>query len=274
MDKLLTIMDWLLPLLYLLVLIDYGVTFFLRTKTHARNPWILVVIAVHVAFLVMRGFRLGHPPLVNNYEVLSVIAVSAAAVYWLLELYGRDRRAGLFVFLAVFLFQYTASVFLAHTGSQKVTHEAASLCWGRIHVVPAIFAYTALTFAGIYGLLHLVSQRNLKEHRFGPLFDRLPPLELLGRMTWWALLIGLGFMTLSIATGPLLFAQASGVRGTPILEFKVALKIIVGSTAWIVCFVAVLGRLLGKWSPGRVSRIAVIGFLIVMAMLVISVILS
>ena len=30
--------NWLLPLLYLVVLIDYGATFFLRTRTHKRNP--------------------------------------------------------------------------------------------------------------------------------------------------------------------------------------------------------------------------------------------
>lgn len=274
MDDALTIVNWLLPLLYLLLLIDYGATFFLRVKTHDRNPWVIAVIAAHVAFLVLRGLRLGYPPLADNYEVLSLVAVSTAAVYWVLEIHGRDRRAGLFVFLAVFLFQYTSTVFLAHPITQGASHGAADYGWGRIHVVPAAFAYAALTFAGVYGLLNLVAQHNLKEHRFGVLFDRLPPLELLGRMTWLALLIGFALLTVSMVTGPFLFAQARSAGGTPVLESKVASKIIIGSTAWVICLVAMLGRLLGKWSLVWVSRIAVAGFVIVMALWITSVMLS
>lgn len=273
MDGALTIMNWLLPLLYLLLLIDYGATFFLRVKTHDRNPWLIAVIAVHVAFLVLRGLRLGYPPLGDSYEVLSLVAVSTAAVYWVLELHGRDRRAGLFVFLAVFLFQYTSTVFLAHPITLGASDVGASYGWGGFHVVPAAFAYAALTFAGVYGLLHLVAQHNLKAHTFGVLFDRLPPLELLGRMTWLALLIGFALLTVSMVTGPFLFAQARSA-GPTTLEFKIASKIIIGSTAWIICLVAVLGRLLGKWSLVRVSRIAVVGFVIVQVLWITSTILS
>jgi hypothetical protein len=51
-------------------------------------------------------------------------------------------------------------------------------------------------------------------------------------------------------------------------------KIVAGSAAWLVVAVAVLGRWLGRWSQARVAAIAVVGFLVVMALLVVSGLLS
>ena len=264
MDDLLTIANWLLPLFYLALLIDYGATFFMAVRVQARSPWVVAVIAVHAAFLVLRGMHGGYSPLVGQYGILSVIALSMAAMYWVLERIARDRRAGLFIFGLVFLFQYTASVFLPSAAT-----EAVGPWWGRLHVVPAALAYTALSLGGVYGLLHLVAQRNLKKHRFGLLFDRLPPLELLGKMTWWALLHGFGFMTVSIATGMWLAQSEVALEG-----HKLFAKIAIGLFAWVICLVAILGRKVGKWPMSRISLIAVAGFLTIMALLVASVTLS
>jgi ABC-type uncharacterized transport system permease subunit len=268
MDDLLKVANWLLPLFYLALLIDYGATFFMAVRVQARSPWVVAVIAVHAAFLVLRGTHAhdGYSPLVGQYGILSVIAVSMAAMYWVLERIARDRRAGLFIFGLIFLFQYTASVFLP-----TAAPEVAGPWWARLHILPAALAYTALSLGGVYGLLHLVAQHNLKKHRFGLLFDRLPPLELLGKMTWWALLHGFGFMTVSIATGMWLAHSGVPLEGQ---GPKLAAKIAIGSFAWVICLVAILGRTAGKWPMSRISLIAVAGFLTIMALLVASATLS
>ncbi len=269
MNDLLTIANWLLPLLYLALLIDYGATFFLGVRVHVRTPHTAAVIVVHVAVLVLRGVHLGYPPLMSNYEILSLIAVATALVYWGLEWAGRERRAGLFVFGLVFLFQYTSSVFLAGSIAEVIPEQAGRSGWARLHIVPAVLAYTALSFAGVYGALHLIAQRNLKRHRFGLLFDRLPPLERLGRMTWYALLVGFVFTTVSVVTGPLLASRQMQVS-----HVKLATKILAGSVAWLVCLAAVLGRVLRKWSMLWVARVAVTGFVVIMALLIVSAVLS
>ena len=268
MDNVLTAANWLMPLLYLWLVIDYGATFFLGVRTHVRTPWLLAVIAAHAGMLVMRGIRLGCPPLVTNLDLLTAMAMATAVVYWFLELLGRDRRAGLFVFGLAFLFQYTSSVFTADPAAAGPGH-AASVQTG-LHTASALLANTALSFAGVYGLLYLVARQNLKPHHIGLFFDRLPPLELLGRMTWLALVVGFAFTTISIATGPLLLAGGSGAVWRP----KVVLKIVMGSVAWLVCFSAVVGRAAGKWSPARVAAVAVIDFLVIMALLVASAVMS
>jgi len=265
---------WALPLIYLALVIDYGATFILRVRTRPHNPWVPLAVAFHAALLVLRGAWIGALPLVTNPEILSVMALSAAAVYWVTELASGDRRTGVFVFLLIFLFQYTSSVFLSGTYLGAGAGQAAGqVGWGRLHFLPASFAYTALAFAAVYAMLYLLGQRDLKQHRIGLLFDRLPPLELLGRMSWYALLVGFALMTATMVTGAVLFSR----RGSPEqagVETKVAAKIIIGSVAWVIYAVAVGGRLVGKWSVRRVSQIAAAGFLVVLLVLVMSMILS
>jgi ABC-type uncharacterized transport system permease subunit len=140
--------------------------------------------------------------------------------------------------------------------------------------VQALMAYTAFGFACIYGLLYLVARRGLRHHRFGVLFDRLPPLDLLGHMMWLALVAGFIFMTIAIATGPLMaaagYASTEAVAASP----KIMSKIITGGVAWVIYAVAILGRLVGKWQAGRISVVAVAGYGVVVVLLLASALLS
>ena len=276
MSSLLIIVNWLLPLLYLSLLVDYGATFFLRTKAQARNPWLIAVVSIHTLFLILRSIQLGRPPLDDMYEILSVLALLTTAVYAVVEFASRDRRTGIFVFLLVFLFQYTSSNFMAGTIMAQGTTELdmQSARWGRLHIVPALVAYTALAIAAVYGLLHLLAERNLRKHRFGVLFDRLPSLDLLGRMTWHALLGGFIFITITMITGPLMFGHGDSGAPAQSLDAKVIAKIVIGSIAWLIYVVAVLGKLLGKWPSRRISSVAVTGFIVIMILLIVSGILS
>lgn len=263
--------NWLLPLLYFGLVADYAATFFLRTRSQARSPQLAAVILVHLAVLGAYAVHCGHPPVTHTSEILSVVAFATAAVYGYVEFVGRDRRTGLFVLLLVLLFQYTSSVLLAGCQTQTGAAQTAQrTVWLRLHVLPALVAYVAMALAGVYGGVYLAAQRGLRRHTFGVLFDRLPPLDLLERMTWHALITGFVFMTAAIAIAPLLFRGEGPQELTP----KVVSKIVTGSAAWLVCGAAVAGRWVLKWPAGRVAAIAVAGFLTVVALLAASGLLS
>jgi ABC-type uncharacterized transport system permease subunit len=112
----------------------------------------------------------------------------------------------------------------------------------------------------------------MKHHNFGLLFDRLPPLDLLGRMCFQALLVGFAFITITMITG-VLFSQTRPQTGAS-MDPKLLAKIIIGSTAWVICAVDVFGKYVLKWSISRVSAIALTGFLIIAALFVTSLALS
>ncbi|MHC4716831.1 MAG: cytochrome c biogenesis protein CcsA [Planctomycetota bacterium] len=275
MDLLLSIANWLLPLAYLALAIDYGATFILRTRIHARTPGILLAGIFHVAFLASWAVRSDGLALGSIPELLSVIALCSTLVYGATETVCRDRRAGAFVFLLVFLVQYSSAVSLAGGPSGLAGPEAdARSGWALLHYVPAALAYTAIAFAAVYDLLYLSGQRSIKQHRVGLLFDRLPPLELLGRMSWYALLVGLAFITVAIVTGAVLWGGGGSASPDHAPDPKIIAKIVTGLAAWAACTVAVLGRWLGRWSVARVSQIAVAGSAVVLVLFVSSAVLS
>jgi len=271
MPILITAINWLLPLLYVAVLISYCAAFFLRTRAHSPNFWLIPVIAVHLLFFALRALYLDSPIQVKGYEMLSILALSTATVYCVVEFASHDRRTGMFVFLLVFLFQYTSSVFFSRALAGPT---AAQFSWERLHIVPAILAYTGFTISAVYGLLHLTAGRNLKRHRIGVLFDRLPPLELLGKMSWHALLFGFVFMTVAVVTGIIISRQGDIQGGAGIWDPKTGIKMLIGLVACIMYIVAILGRLVRKWSSSKVSGVTVSGFVVIMIMIIVSAILS
>jgi len=271
MNLLLWAGNWLLPLGYLALAIDYGATFILRTRTHARNPAIAVVALAHLALLLLLGLHFGPRALTTVPELLSVVALSCTVVYGVVELLCRDRRAGVFVFLLVFLIQYSSAVALSAVLANPSAAPAGQTGWGQLHFVLACLAYTAMAMAAVYAVLYLAGRRGLKEHRFGLLFDRLPPLELLGRMSWYALVVGLVFISVTVVTGVVMSALAPAGAT---LSAKIVVKIVTGLAAWAACALAVVGKAWRRWSAWTVSWIAVAGFLVVVVLLVASVLLS
>lgn len=268
MHAILNIANWLLPLAYMALLIDYGARFLLRTRTEGRSVLLPAVLAAHAATLVLLGAHLGRMVPANNFEVLSVLAAATAAMYWLVELRTGDRRTGGFVLLVVFLLQYTASIFLRGELAGMAS-ETASPSW---HVIPAMVAYTGFTVSAVYGVLYIWARRDLKRRRFGLLFDRLPSLDLLGLMNWHAMVAGFAFMTVAIVSGAMMYSGSPSAAGA--MTPNVFIKIFAGITAWVIYASAIVGKFVQKWDRARVCGVTVIGFAVVAAMLAAGVILS
>lgn len=267
MLTLLIILNGLLPLAYLVALIDYAATFFLRTRQTGRG-WVLPgVLAGHAVFLVLLGVHLARPVPANSFELLSVLALSVGVIYVVVEWAARERRTGVFVTLLAFVLQYGATLFLPHVDFANPRPGLAHVL-SPLHLLPAVVAYAALAMSALHGLLHRLAIRDLRRRRFGLLFDRLPPIERLGTLCWHALGLGFVFMTLTIVSGAMMSHGEAYGLGT-----KLVMKVLASSVAWLVFAVAIAGRLLARWSMPRVSSIAVGGFVVVAIMLVLSMVL-
>ena len=82
-------------------------------------------------------------------------------------------------------------------------------------------------------------------------------------------------MSISIVTGAVVFGQAGdSIAQSEVLERKVAFKIITGSLVWLICAATILGKFFAKWPISRVSLVAVGGFLVILALLAASIVLS
>ncbi|MBC8042590.1 MAG: cytochrome c biogenesis protein CcsA, partial [Rhizobacter sp.] len=81
----------------------------------------------------------------------------------------------------------------------------------QLHIVAALLGYSAITIAGIYSLLYILLQRDIESNRFSVLFERLPNLESLEKLSTVAVIFGFVFLTAAIATGLIWLPQSKSM---------------------------------------------------------------
>jgi ABC-type uncharacterized transport system permease subunit len=104
-----------------------------------------------------------------------------------------------------------------------------------IHVATSVLATSALILSGIHGVLYLLLFREMRERRFGALFDHLPSLDLLARMTRGGALAGFVCLTIGLNVG-IWMAHREKIPGFAYRDPEVALTIALWIHFGIVAF--------------------------------------
>jgi ABC-type transport system involved in cytochrome c biogenesis permease subunit len=186
----------MLPVLYALVVFQYGLSFFGnapgvdRWKTKA----LLGTVFLHLVYLASRTLAFDHPPITSVFEIMSMLSFSIAIGYAYIELRTRASTTGFFILLLAFGFQSVSSVFIKDLIA--IPEYLHSLVLG-FHVSAALLGYTAISLSAVYGFLYLMLYHEIKSSRFGLIYTRLPNLEMLETMSHKAEVFG--FLALSVA---------------------------------------------------------------------------
>lgn len=157
--------------------------------------------------LVIRGLHADHIPALNRFEALTCYVLTLTAAYFLL-MATRPARGltGILAPYAALLLACGLPAFSATAGAPPPLQDV----WLAIHMALAFAAYALLTLASVLATAYLVQDSNLKNKRFGVVWERLPALEtldhLMGRQ------MGLGFLLLtgSILLGITLVRRSGG----------------------------------------------------------------
>ncbi|MCK9408845.1 MAG: cytochrome c biogenesis protein [Bacteroidetes bacterium] len=200
MDGIKFVLELVLPLLYLCTVVAYALSFFKQHQFAKRikTVLLLVTIAVHLAYLLVRTFQLQHPPIISVFEILSLLAFSIAASYRLLEMQTKIKNTGLFVLSIALVFQIISSVFIEDV--YEVDKVLRSNLLG-IHVLSALLGYSAFTISAVYGVMYLLQYRSIKSNKFGIIFENLPSLERLEYLTKNGIIIGFILLSIAISIG-------------------------------------------------------------------------
>lgn len=254
------LLNTLLPMLYAVAAMNYSIDFF-RDDPFARRmtrPLLGAVLASHTTYLVLRIAAFGHVPLASLAEVLTCVALAVAVVYATLEWATRNQRTGMFVMIVPFGFQTLASAFISDEA--KFPEILKSPLFG-LHTSTAVLGYTAFAVSAIYGVLYLMLYHDLKASRFGLVYRRLPPLDVLARMSLRAATLGIVFLSVTILAGMLWATQRStSFAGDP--------KFITTLIVWTV-YGAGLGLHYGlHWTGRRTIAVTLIGFTIMVVSLI------
>ena len=190
------ILKILLPVLYFLLVGTYGRAFFsdIKWAQTINTPFLAVIIALHLTYLLVRTIAFSHPPVTSVFEIFSVLAFSVALTYLVIELRTRHAETGYFILNIAFFFQLVSSLFIQD--SAQVPEILRSFLFG-LHVTAALLGYAAITIAGVYGFLYLMLYHEMKATRFGVIYKKLPTLETIERMAVTA--IRLAFVILGCA---------------------------------------------------------------------------
>jgi ABC-type uncharacterized transport system permease subunit len=124
-----------------------------------------------------------------------------------------------------------------------------------VHITVAILGMAAFAMAAGVAVMYLLMERQVKAKRFGLLFSRLPPLQLLDEMNRWLVLVGFIALSVTVATGAL-FIHGDELLGS---------KVIVALVGWLVFAGLINARYFAGWRGKRVALLTLSGFCLLLA---------
>lgn len=255
MHAAINLLNTLLPMLYAVAALNYTIDFF-REDPFANwvaRPLLGTVVALHAVYIALRTGLYEHIPLASIFEVMTMVAFAVALVYFYVELRTRTHKTGMFLISFSFIFQTISSAFISNTGD--FPDILRSPLFG-VHTGSAVLGYTAFAVSAIYGVLFLLLYHDLKASRFGIVYQRLPSLEVLAKMSLRAAVFGAAFLTVTIGIGILWASQRfPGFYGDP--------KFILSVFVWLVYAVGIACHYGFHWSGRKTIYFSLVGFALI-----------
>ena len=172
----------------------------LRQGTYRPGRWTLAIMALggtlQTVFLHWRGRAIGGCPMTTPFELLTFISWSIVILYFIIGPAYRLSLLGVFTAPLALLFQISA--FLRPDAFAAAVPKTTHSFWGELHAALALVSYGAFALASVAGLMFLLQDRQLKQHRISPVLRQLPPIHYLTRAIRGLLMTGTGLLTLGI----------------------------------------------------------------------------
>ena len=255
MSSTITFLNILLPLLYVTTFVIYAYDFWKGEKsfTNSKRVFLFLTLLLHLIYLLSRTVIFNHPPITNVFEIFTILAFSVSFSYFILELVTDIRGTGPFIIIISIIFQLISSLFIKESPIVKDVLRNNLL---GVHVISALVGYSGITVSAVYGFLYLTLYKDIKLNKFGLIFNRLPNLEVLEKLSYYSAVIG--FILLS-------FAMIVGIIWLPKAFPKFSFadpKLIGTSIVWVLYGIGILSKTFGKWRGKKVVFLSIIGFVI------------
>ena len=214
---------------------------------------LVVGLILHYFALSERARGLHTVPYHDLYGSMSLFGWLLALTYLGLELYHRQRSVGALVLPFILVFFLAAHL----APEDKFSPPDAQGASFAFHVALSILAYAAFALSFVLSLIFLVEDRRLRRHKLGDVVWRLPPLDLLERMSQSSVLIGLISIAIGTALGFLWVDRLSAKYSFYDPKYAITLVVLI--------LYAVYFRLsrAASWRGVRASKLCIFNFLVV-----------
>jgi len=219
-------------------------------EASVRN-WLLLSVFLHSSYLIVLGFRLGHLPVGNVYQVLTTCAWLFLLVYAFLEISLHEKTMGVFFLPIMFGLHLISSLLIDF--DQPLDPLLYDVIF-EIHVMLMISAYAGFAISFIASLMYILLSREMKSKRLGIFFERLPSLEFFERLSNQGVNVGLVLVSFGFGLGFYM-----GLRvwegGWPFDP-----KLLAVLVSWGIYLVHYISRKTSGWQGHRAAVVSIIGF--------------
>ncbi|MGE3802952.1 MAG: inner membrane protein YpjD [Candidatus Kapaibacterium sp.] len=254
MSWLINITSALLTPAYCATVAAYGISLF-RKSGRAEGwsrPILIVTLLIHSVLIYAETVEFGHCLVYSPFELMTMIAFTVTLTYLIVELVTGERGTGIFFIGLALFFQILSGMF-----SPEMSIPANSPLLEYVvglHISSAIFAYSGFTMSAVWGVLYLMQHHEIKANRFGLLYNRLPSLGLLERMSAVAVIVGLVFLSIAILIALMWLPEV--LPGFTYHDPKVIATVLV----WILYAAAVVMKYLLRVDQRRFVILSLVGF--------------
>ncbi len=216
-------------------------------------------MALHLVSIAQRAALVGHLPVGNFGEGLSLLGALLVVLFLLVQLRGPLLALGTVVLPLAFGLTLTASVL---KGGAQPLPEVLKSVWLPVHVLLAFLGDAVFAIACSASVLYLIQERRLKTHRGRGVLHQLPSLEKLDQVSHTCLKWGLILLTLGIVTGIIWAHEAWGRlwMGDP--------KLVLSLLVWALYGILLQGRMTAGWRGRWAAQLTIAGFAVIVVSLV------
>lgn len=260
-NTLLTILNGTVSLLYILSLVLYGADFFrgsVIAKTY-KQPALIVTIVTHIAYIgfltAPEGYRLDY----SSPMLMTMVALTLAVTYMFIEFSTKTDKTGFFILSFATGAEILASVLFLSSSGDGPAFSGLGI---GIHLLSAIFSFSAIAIAGLYSFLYLLLFRQIKNNKFGFLFENLPNLEVLELLIKHAVAFGFLFLTITLLAGAIGTIQTSEVIN--LFETRLIALIVI----WLFYGASLFIKKLFGWDTFHMAYILIILFVVITSLII------
>jgi cytochrome c-type biogenesis protein CcsB len=212
-------------------------------------------LLVHIAFTVDRYVEAGHTPLTNLHESLSFFALAVVAFFIIFEKRYRIYILGSFVIPLALLLMAISATF---SSVIPPLNPALKSKWLVVHTTMAFVGYAAFAISFGVSIMYLIQSHFVKQRKLGPMFQKLPPLDILDEISYRCLTFGFPLLTFAIISGAIWAETAWGTYWS--WDPKETWSLI----TWFIYAALLHGRLTTGWRGRKAAMLSIFGFLIML----------
>ena len=220
----LLVLNQLVSLFYLITTFLYGAHFF-KDAEYAKKykqPALVLTVLTHVVYLGLLTSIEGYKINYSTVNLMTMVGLTLTITYLFIEFTTKSDKTGFFVISFAAGAQLISSVLTAQISNAGITFSGIGI---GVHLIAAIFGFSAIAIAGLYSILYLLLFRQIEQNRFELLFQRLPNLEVLEKLTMHAVAFGFLFLSITIFAG--MIEQKASTETINLLEPRLITLVVI-----------------------------------------------